>query len=477
MSRCLVIFLCLAILTGQTVKSNAAQQDTLQVVRAAVDSLKASQQADTLAVSDTLSDEELLKSLLAPENADTVVKVRDRGFDVSKMINARRARAVDVTPFENKPLFKNTFASFRVTSLTMANDDYSTGLQAGLAFGKWLHQDHGIRLNVDMGQWYDNFDYEPVLGTEVSASYLFNLTSYAFGYRTNRLFEVSVVGGLGYANSILTQHKEGQTGDRMGHALSGHVGAMINLRLFKNIDLFLEPQAVIYTNGIAISNAGNWRSRMSAFRGTFGLTYNIQQSYLDDSPYLFDRDKGYFVSLLIGPSFQNSRLVYENVGLSNAIGVQVALSIGKYYTDYFAMRYSVGYTRGTWVKYVEDLYNCNYFSARVEGMFDMVRAIQRLAAGGDPEKLSPFSASVLFGPELGYMYKMDLQEVIKTLYMGMSCGLQAKCRLTDRLSLFLEPRFSIIPYGAPANDPTTLNDQRNYWDAVINLNAGIEFNL
>lgn len=476
MRRCLVILSCLVLLSGQTANASAAPQDTLQAVRAAVDSLQTSAQADTLAASDSLSDEDLLKFLSTPQT-DTVVKVRDRGFDVSKMINARRARAADVTPFENKPFFKNTFASFRVSSLTMSNDDYSSGLQGGVSFGKWIHQDHGVRLNLDMGQWYDNFDVEPIIGTELSASYLFNLTSYAFGYRTNRLLEASVVGGLGYANSILTEFREGQTGDRMGHAFSGHVGAHINLRLFKNIDFFLEPQLVLYTNGIAVSNAGNWRSRMSAFRGSFGLTYNIQQSYLEDSPALFDRSQGYFVSLMMGPNYQNSRLVYETVGLGRSLGVQVALSVGKYYTDYFAVRYSAAYTRGTWIAYVNDTYNCNYFSARAEGMFDVVRLVQRLASGGTPEKLSPFSASVLFGPEVGYMYKVDILEVIKDFYMGMSCGLQAKYRLTDRLSLFLEPRFSIIPYDAPANDPTTLNDHRNYWDGVINLNAGIEFNL
>ena len=162
---------------------------------------------------------------------------------------------------------------------------------------------------------------------------------------------------------------------------------------------------------------------------------------------------------------------------SRAQGVQVALSVGKYYTDYFAVRYSGGYTRGTWVAYKEETYNCNYFSARAEGMFDVVRFVQRLMAGGTPEKVSSFSGSILFGPEIGYMYKMDMKEVIQTLYMGMSGGIQAKCHVNKRLSLFVEPRFSIIPYDAPANDPTTLNDHRNYWDAVINLNAGIEFTL
>ena len=477
MSRFIVIFFCLAIFSGQTVVASAVQQDTLQVALAAVDSLLKDAAADTLAVPDSISDEELLRSLLAPQSADTVAKVKDKGFDVSKMINARRSRAADVTPFESKPFLKNTFASLRLTSLTMANDDYSSGLQAGLSFGKWLAPDHAVRINLESGLWNDNFDVEPVLGSELSASYIFNLTSYAFGYRTNRFFEMSLLGGLGVANSTLTQYRAGQTGKMSGTAFTAHVGTHLNLRVFKNIDFFLEPQAVIYTNGMAVSNSGNWRSVLAAFRGTFGLTYNIQPSYQGDSPLLLDRSNGYFVSLMMGPSYQNSRLVYETVGLARALGVQVALSIGKYYTDYFAVRYSGGYTRGTWVAYRDETYNCNYFSARAEGMFDVVRFVQRLVAGGAPEKISAFSGSILFGPEIGYMYKVDMNDVVQTLYMGMSCGVQAKYQLNKRLSLFVEPRFSIIPYDAPANDPTTLNDNRNYWDGVVNLNAGIEFTL
>ena len=476
MSRRLIIFFCLAVLVGRAVVASAAPEDSLMLSRGAVDSLLTGATADTLAVSDSISDEELLKSLLAPE-ADTVVKVRDKGFDVSKMIKARRLRAADVTPFEKMPVMKNTFGSLRLTSLTMANDDYSSGLQCGVSFGKWLHQDHAVRVNLELGQWHDNFDVEPILGTELSASYIFNLSSYAFGYRTNRLCEIFLVGGVGFANSTLTDYRPSQTGKKSGSAFTTHVGATVNLRVFKNVDLFLEPQAVIYTNGMAVSNAGNWRSRMAAFRGTVGLTYNIQQSYLDDSPLLLDRQDGYFISLMMGPGFQNSRLVYDTVGIGRALGVQIALSIGKYYTDYFAVRYSGGYTRGTWVAYEHDTYPCNYFSVRAEGMFDVARFVQRILVGGQPEKPYAISGSILFGPEVGYMYKVDMQETIKTLYMGMSCGAQAKFHLGNRLSLFLEPRFSIIPYDAPANDPTILNDNRNYWDGVINFNAGIEFKL
>lgn len=475
MNRFVVILFSLALLSAGNVMAQEVVPDSLQV-SAVADSLLVPAAADTLAVGDSLSDDELLKMLSAPQN-DTVKKVVDRGFDVSSMIRSRRMRAADVTPFEAWPFMKNTFGSLRLTSLTMSSDDYSSGLQLGVSFGKWLLPDHAVRANLDMGLWHDNFDGEPILGTELSASYIFNLTSYAFGYRTNRLFEASVLAGLGYANSTLVKNVANQTSGVSGSALTAHVGALLNLRIFKNLDFFLEPQAVMYTKGMAVSNSGTWRSWVTAFRGTLGFTYNINQAYTEDSPLLRERSDGYFISFMMGPAMQNSRLVYQDVGFVDALGVHVGLSVGKYYTDYFALRYTGSYTRNTWVAYPDGLsFPCNYYALRVEGMFDVLDFVYHCLPDNF-KKPGFLAASVIFGPEMGYMYKVDRNDVLKTLYMGMTVGAQAKFRLGKRLALFVEPRFSIIPYDAPIHLPTTLHDRDNYWDGVMNLNAGIEFAL
>ena len=89
------IFFCLALLL--LCGTVSAQED---IVAAAPDSLTA---ADSV-----LSDEDLLKMLSAESQKDTVAKKIDRGHDVSSLINARRYRAVDLTPFEAKPFFANT---------------------------------------------------------------------------------------------------------------------------------------------------------------------------------------------------------------------------------------------------------------------------------------------------------------------------------------------------------------------------------
>lgn len=467
---------------------NAQEVDSVAVAEPVV----AVMSADTLAVADSveMSDEEIMKMLATPQT-DTVKKVVDRGFDVSRMVNARRQRSVDVTPFSNKPFPSSAFVSARLTTNKILTEDYGFGLMGGLSFGQWLHEDHAVRLTASYGQWQDNFDGAPITGMDLSASYLFNLSSYVGGYRTNRFAEVMIVAGMGYSGA-----------SRMGtmsHALNGHVGANVNLRMFKGtgFDFFIEPLAKIYTNGMAVSYAGNWRSWLSSFEVTCGLTYNIRPSKSPESPRLLPKTDGWFIFLSGGPHFQNSDLVYTHLGVDRSLGVHVNLGLGKYYRDYFAMRLSGAYSRGSWIIYPGDPkeYPCNYFAVRAEGMLDFVGLISKAAKPSAKKgegsskvrkdrKYPLFSASLLFGPEVGYMYKVDqdLPEedhvpVITSAYLGLTGGVQAKFRLTERFSIFLEPRFSLLPYDAPAHDPSTRSQFRNYYDGVFNFNFGIEFML
>ncbi len=440
----------------------ALVRDTLSVPTA--DSLSV-QPADTVELSDSA-----YMAQRAAELSSKEVKVVNRGFDVSRMVNARRQRAADFTKFSATPFMANTFVSARARTIKMLTEDYSFGLMGGVSFGKWLHEDHAVRLGYSVGKWQDNFDGSPITAMELEASYLFNLSSYVGGYRTNRLCEVMIVSGIGYANSF-HQHK-------LTHAFSAHVGANVNLRLFKNIDFFIEPAAALYTNGMAVSYAGNWRTWLSAFHASAGLTYDIMPSRSPDSPGLKPRTDGWFVSLYGGPHFQNSDLVYDHVGLGTSLGVHMALGIGKYYTDFFAFRFSGAFSRGTWVQYGDEEYPCNYFVARAEGVLDFVSLLSR------GEKKPIFAASLVLGPEIGYMHKIDhelkdnsKELIIGATYLGLTGGVQLKARLTPRFSLFLEPRFSLIPYEAPFYDDISLNDYRNYYDGVFNFNFGIEFLL
>lgn len=451
-----------------------AVSDTVVVEPLAV--MEIPEVVDSSSVADTLelSDEDIMKMLASPQE-DTVKKVVDRGQDVSRYVNARRQRSMDYSPFSNKPALANTFVSARLTSMKLRSADYGYGIMEGVSVGKWLHEDHAVRVDLSMGNWKDNHDGAVIRGMDITASYMFDLSSYVGGYRTNRLAEVYIVAGAGYVNNIHHQH--------LSHAVKGQVGMNLNLRIFKHIDFFVEPMATVYSNGMAVSYAGNWRWWLSGFQGSLGLSYNIQQSKSPDSPNLLPRKRGWFIALTGGPHVHNSQFVWTQMGLFNAIGLHLSLGVGKYYNDFFAMRYSAAYSRGPWIKYGSEILPCNYFAVRAESMVDFVSMISH-AANGTKAKDHKLAVSLLFGPEVGYMYKVDAVSdvighvpVVESPYIGATGGVQIKVDLDKRMSIYLEPRLSFVPYEAPNLAQVGANKFLNYYDSVISANFGIQYLL
>ena len=87
-----------------------------------------------------------------------VEKVRDRGFDASRYKMLKRYTPKDHHVFKNEYFSDNTFYSVRAATQKLGAVDYPFGLVAGFSFGKWLHEDHALRLNLSFGHWYDNFN-------------------------------------------------------------------------------------------------------------------------------------------------------------------------------------------------------------------------------------------------------------------------------------------------------------------------------
>ena len=137
--------------------------------------------------------------------------------ELEELYNRARIAAIRAEGKKNPwALPANTFASARLTTSKILTEDYGYGLSGGASFGKWLHQDHAVRLGASAGQWQENHKGQSVLSLSLDASYLFNLSSYVGGYRTNRFCEVMIVAGAGYSMAYL---------DKISHALD----AIMNL--------------------------------------------------------------------------------------------------------------------------------------------------------------------------------------------------------------------------------------------------------
>lgn len=442
---------------------------------------------------DVVADSVSVDSLDVNDSTDaknTGKEVRDRGFDVSSLLNGTRYKAPAHTEFNKNSFFSNTFIGVRASTIKVMTPDYGFGPTAGGVIGKWVHPAVAVRLGAGLGYWYDNFDARKIRAIDLSADVMFNMMSYVGGYNTARFCEMSVVGGVGYTHvwKKLADH---------GDALSAHVGLNFDMRIYDRLHLFVEPQVNLFFNprhgsprkGIAISSAGDWRSYMPAFNTFVGLAYNFGQTKpnvqrLSGSWKNPKLDwNGYYVSALAGLQFQsNSRLVWKgNMSAGERVGMHYSLGGGRWFNEFLAVRVSASYSQNNWVKYLSAKpLRSRYMSVRLEGVLDVLNMGRHLygkSIGVENPDDCFFGLAILAGPEMGHMVKHDKTSKVHDHYVGLVGGLQARFRVHKWVSVIAEPRFTVVPYTAPNSDVDAPNDNRNYYDALLNFNVGIEVRI
>ena len=397
-----------------------------------------------------------------------------------------RNRTVDHSDFNKGDFFSNTFAGARAGSIQLAGTSYGPGQMAGVFVGKWVHPVVAIRLGTGLGYWYSNYDSRRVREFDLTADAMFNMRSAFGGYSPKRFCEVSVVAGVGLTHAWkakLPEQKEKQKGD----ALSGRLGLNLDMKIFDEIHLFVEPQAALYlTPGSSNKGVSLTGGRyILGSNTTVGLTYNFGQTRPEGKRMSASWSdpksdwNGYFASALGGVQFQCNGV--SNMTGSERNGMYVSVGGGRWFNDFFALRVSGSVSSNNWKKYkTGDLMNSYYLSARLEGMLDVISVCRRIYSGtvsslGSTDRF--FGLSVLAGPELGYMKKRDLNRDDKGCYIGFAGGIQARFRVNKWISVLAEPRVTVVPHSAPNASKIHPAPRTNTIDGVMSFNAGIELRI
>lgn len=349
--------------------------------------------------------------------------------------------------------------------------DINGGPAFSFSAGKLLNHAHSVRLSLKGGWFGHKLSDSKLYHVGIGASYLFNITSYIKGYDPYRLLEISTVSGIGYQVSA-ESGKTSQVGEM-------HLGAQLKFHLHQQVDLVLEPLVTLYTDGIDHYSQKNWHKYDVGYGATVGFIYRLkdplstfkkkgqatlESSFLDNA----------FISVAGGVQFQNSDFV-KDMGILKSIGPHINLSFGKWYNGYWGLRLSGFYATDKWRQLSEnnDYETTTYAGVRLEGMFDIMGLLH------NSDRMKRFSLSLLLGPEIGNMKKIDSEYPIKTMYIGLSGGVQLKYNINKKLAVFIEPRGSYVPYSNLEPNPSDLYTKirKKYNDNVFNLNAGIELKL
>ena len=376
-------------------------------------------------------------------------RTRPAGFDAGDMVAAGRSRATDVSLFVNEKFADNLSLQVVAASVVPRSSDYGFSFLSGLALQKSYTSSVGVRVAASGGYVPYNLTGKHVPEVYASASVLFNLSSYIGGYDQSRFCEVSTVLGVGYSCVW-----EG----RPEHFLVGNIGVDVSMKVSRRLAVHLEPYVPVRVNHAGLAYG---------FGTSFGLAYDFSEKAL--SPTCAGR---YFLTLSGGLQVQNSALI-RRASAADRLGFHATFGVGRRFTDFFDLKLSAAYSKNTWqVYYGGQRMPAQYYALRLEGEFDILRFAMR-----NSETFCRFGCGVLAGPEMGVMFKKDLGYSLKKHYVGLAAGIHADYHLGERLRVFLEPRFTLVPYTAQNDDSTSYNFNRNYYDSLFNLNLGLEIAL
>lgn len=329
-----------------------------------------------------------------------------------------------------------------------------TGPMAAIAVGKWFTPLHGIRLEAGSGYFLDIKQNSRVkILPDVRISHLFNLTSFLDGYRPSQPGYFYTLAGLGY-----TWRFSPPSADAAG-SWNAQLGLGYNLRVLRNLDLFVEPVFEINGNRYLPNANDFWRGYGTAFRGTVGVQYRLGKN--EGLNRLWGRHP-WFVTVSGGYAWQVAELPRNGFHIQAGFGEKLSHAVN--------LRLS-----GSWThSYRKDADNhASYLAARLDGMVDL------LALASGKEHL-PVGISLFAGPEAG---RLQIDEPSlwgrigflggQVFYVGASAGVQLRTRIYRRVSAILEPRASFIPYvGAEADEPGG-----NRWDILLSGNLGLQYDF
>lgn len=345
------------------------------------------------------------------------------------------------------------------------------GFIIGTAVGRQMSPLSGVRLGLDFNNAATRLSDEKTdryTFTSLSLDYLFDISNWAIGYDPERKFGTEV-----FAGPVITHRFEpGKT------YLGGEGGVRPYWRLGEQFDVFAESKLRLYTQRYMDSHGGKGTPLQLSF--ALGTSYRFNPSYRKNLV-----ESGFGDGTLWGNTFISGGLGFQLLGGSSrtmdalaSAGPTMNISVGKWLLPYWGLRFS-GFAGISSREKVLSEYGTltdkrtMQGGIRVESMFDILSFWQY-------DKDRRWGVIPMLGLELGKVRRQSEKAKVSaagTAYAGLTAGLQCKYYFSDHMALFVEPRFSRIPYSY-----RDVNEEDNYVgprttavDNVMSFQIGLEF--
>lgn len=406
-------------------------------------------------------------SLMFSEKTDMHRRV---DFDAMRFVGQKRYRP-DYSKFHNKGFFDNMSIGVYGGFMGISQQSEMTRLRGGSVFGlhvgKYFSPYSGVRIGFSRSAADRIFDNEHWQDYGLNIEHMFNLTTYLSGFNPFRTFEIVTTEGLG-----LHYTKMGLVSDK---ALDAHVGVQLKVNTGGKVDFFIEPRVTVYTDGVDHSGDKNWHLYDFGYSGVFGLNYRMGYSYRSEKR---SESEGFGSDVFLSFGGGLQTMISSNtraMGLWRTSGPLVSASVGKWITDPVALRLSLHGSYVSWKEVSPEYDNMAlYGGGRLELMLDPFELF-----AGDTHSKSRFRVIPFAGLEFGVSGRQGVPEEQKDAlrmftYGGFTGGLQFKYNVEPDLAIYLEPRYTNVPYFYGHKNYLGYIEGYNFADQMVSLSLGVE---
>ncbi|MEG1729422.1 MAG: hypothetical protein RR280_07790 [Bacteroidaceae bacterium] len=308
----------------------------------------------------------------------------------------------------------NSFAymagGFQMKPYQYHNHDYY-GVVSSIGIGRWFTPLSAWRLSASGSEWKETGSR--IARGAVTADYLLDLTTLAYGYNPQRAVSLRAFGG---ASIGLDYHRQ-----NIYLTPLLRVGGQMGVRVSKQVELFLEPQlskTLVRTNGS--------RSNHVDAALLLGLNYRMQPSHQKPRNTVGEQ----FVSIAGGLGL-NSENVHNNPFHRKWV-FDVDASYGRWVNKVSGMRFGISN------EFIQKhfTHNKSWLSLHADYLLNL----NALLNGGKPS-----GAAIQWIAALGVSGNAALQQDRSPRFApGLVASVQADISITETISLFLEPTITVL---------------------------------
>ena len=396
----------------------------------------------------------------AQEKRDTI-----SGFNAMDYLLQNRFRNTGY-PFKNKSILDHTYMQVGVGAsyiMPVENIRYGMIKNVHFALGKDFSPYNSFRIGVDYGAGHRSLTHQELRLLTGTLDYVFNLTSYIYGYNPMRSFEIMPSFGVGYTRSSYLGYTD--------KAYDIHVASQLRFAAGKDAFISIEPRVTLITDQMDHSGTVNWHGIDMIAGGLVNYTYYFKP-LIDDKTKMknVDFSHNYFVGTSMGMQIQN----ISGMNLLETSGATYGLSFGKLYENGLGFRFSTDFATNNYRQFDYNSYKIrtteHYIDLRAEVLVNPVAFFVKKSS----EKL--FGTNVALGAAFGRMHKYDYDGKSSFNYFGYTTGLQGWVRMQKGLKLFVEPRaMFVVDYYTPNEISTRFEKKTNVlydFDMGLNMEYG-----